>query len=274
MLILNQGPQPDTWQSSDFISSSSLTQMDFVSIATQNWPTDWFCRNHIGRSKQHRYKFEMSHIASNSSLIQHTTWKGKISDRVLVGKIHSSALLMFYSCHKNQAQDEIQTITSRWNDVWLHRRQWCTRCPLCSKVTMWNRTIPTHHQKHLMSRGKKETTSKSKCKPQWEGDFTRGHGCFVLGSNFKFSDIAVNLEGKHMETRWHISQAAKQILPAFREPVLQGLSTVTWRSWWLTFVWHLYAEEPRHDYSSVSSFHTGAHFPATLKGQMLLASAF
>lgn len=115
---------------------------------------------------------------------------------------------------------------------------------------------------------------KCKFKPCWEGSFTGRPEPFALGSSFKFSDIAVNLERKHMETRWHISQTAKQILRGFREHVLPGVSTATWWSWWLTFVLHLYAEERRHDHSSVSCFHTGARFPAMLEWQMLLANAF
>lgn len=41
-------------------------------------------------------------------------------------------------------------------------------------------------------------------------------------------------------------------------------------SWWLTFVLNPHAEELRHGHSSVLCFYSGAHFPATLEGQMLL----
>lgn len=115
---------------------------------------------------------------------------------------------------------------------------------------------------------------KCKSKPCWAGDFTGGPEPSVLRSNAIFSDVAMNLEGKHMEARWHISQTAKQILRGFREHVLQGASTATWWSRWLTFALHLYAEEPRRGHSSVSCFHPGARFPAMLEGQMSLANAF
>lgn len=42
---------------------------------------------------------------------------------------------------------------------------------------------------------------KCKFKPCWEQNFTGGPGPFAIGSNVKFSDMAVNLERKHMETR-------------------------------------------------------------------------
>lgn len=105
-------------------------------------------------------------------------------------------------------------------------------------------------------------------------EFHQGTWALCTRSNFIFSDIAVNLERKHMESRWHISQTAKQILRGFREHVLQGVSTATWWSWWPTFVLHLDAEEARHDHSSVSCLRTGARFPALLGGQMLLTNAF
>lgn len=150
--------------------------------------------------------------------------------------------------------------------------QWCTTCPL-QQAMLWCGTEQQFGDPHAIG-STQLLGGKCKFKPCWEGNFTRGPGPFVLGSNFKFSDIAVHLERKHMETRWHISQTAKQILRGFRERVLQGVSTATWWSWWLTFVLHLYAEELRQDHSSVSCFHIGARFPATLEGQMLLAIAF
>lgn len=115
---------------------------------------------------------------------------------------------------------------------------------------------------------------KCKFKSWWERNFTRGPRPFVLGSDFKFPDVAVNLERKHMETRWQLSQTAKQILCGFRARILQGVSTATQWSRWLTFVLNPYAEELRHDRSSVSCFHSGAHFPAVLEKQMLLTNMF
>lgn len=56
----------------------------------------------------------------------------------------------------------------------------------------------------------------------------RGPWSFVLGSNIQFPDIVVNLERKHMESRWRIPQTVKQISRDFRALRLQGVSTATW----------------------------------------------